>query len=103
MTQELNDQWPLYAGSTWTGWSRLKEISVQNEDVPAPRIPTGDRQILSLGAGWSPTGDLIIDLAYYYLKEEAVTVNNYNELGQAYNAQYENWANGFGLGATYRF
>ncbi|MBK5415364.1 OmpP1/FadL family transporter [Pseudomonas sp. TH31] len=155
VTHELNDQWTLYAGSTWTRWSRLKEISVQNDGVPgalvtqfgeitedqnwhdtwahaigvsyqlnkqwvlrtglsidqsptnnvdrSPRIPTGDRQIFSLGAGWSPTDDLTIDLAYSYLKEEAVTVNNRNELGQTYNAEYENWANGFGIGATYRF
>lgn len=155
LTHALNDQWTLYAGSTWTRWSRLKEISVQNSSVPgalagqfgditeaqnwhdtwahaigtsyrvnkqwvlrtglsvdqsptnnvdrSPRIPTGDRKIFSLGAGWSPTEDLTIDLAYSYLKEDAVKVNNHNERGQRYSAKYENWASGFGMGATYRF
>jgi long-chain fatty acid transport protein len=151
----LNDQWTLYAGSTWTRWSRLKEISVDNEGVPAalaargfgtiteeqnwhdtwahaigasyqlnkqwvlrtglsvdqsptnnenrsPRIPTGDRKIFSLGAGWSPTDDLTIDVAYSYLREESVKVNNSNGR-QNYSAEYENYANGFGVGATYRF
>jgi long-chain fatty acid transport protein len=155
VTHQLDDKWTLYAGSTWTRWSRLKEITVENTGVPAvlngqfgtiteeqnwhdtwahaigasyqlnkqwvlrtglsvdqaptnnvdrsPRIPTGDRKIFSVGAGWSPTDDLTIDLAYSYLREESVKVNNSNDRGQNYNAKYENYANGFGLGATYRF
>ncbi|KAB0483088.1 long-chain fatty acid transport protein [Pseudomonas reinekei] len=157
VTHQLDDQWTLYAGSTWTRWSRLKEISVENSGVPAllnaqfgtiteeqnwhdtwahaigasyqlnkqwvlrtgfsvdqaptnnenrsPRIPTGDRKIFSLGAGWSPTDDLTIDVAYSYLREESVKVNNSNGIprNQNYSAKYENWANGFGIGATYRF
>jgi len=42
-------------------------------------------------------------VAYSYLKEEKVNVNRTNRLGQSYNAEYENSANGFGVGATYRF
>ena len=155
LTHQLDDKWTIYAGSTWTRWSRLKEITVENKGVPAvlngqfgtiteeqnwhdtwahaigasyqlnkewvlrtglsidqaptnnvdrsPRIPTGDRKIFSVGAGWSPTDDLTIDLAYSYLREESVKVNNSNDRGQTYNAKYENWANGFGVGATYRF
>ncbi|WP_095051848.1 OmpP1/FadL family transporter [Pseudomonas sp. Irchel s3b2] len=155
VTHALNDKWTLYAGSTWTRWSRLKDITVENEGVPtilngqfgtiteeqnwhdtwahaigasyqlnkewvlrtglsidqaptnnvdrSPRIPTGDRKIFSLGAGWSPTDDLTIDVAYSYLREESVNINNSNNRGQTYNAEYENSANGFGVGATYRF
>ncbi|MHC8391069.1 OmpP1/FadL family transporter [Pseudomonas sp. MDT2-39-1] len=155
VTHQLDDQWTLYAGSTWTRWSRLKEITVDNKGVPAilngqfgtiteeqnwhdtwahaigasyqlnkqwvlrtglsvdqaptnnvdrsPRIPTGDRKIFSLGAGWSPTDDLTIDVAYSYLREESVKVSNSNNRGQSYDAKYENSANGFGVGATYRF
>jgi long-chain fatty acid transport protein len=155
VTHELNDQWTLYAGSTWTRWSRLKDITVENKGVPtilagqfetiteeqnwhdtwahaigasyklnkqwvlrtglsidqaptnnvdrSPRIPTGDRTIFSVGAGWSPTDDLTIDVAYSYLKEEDVKINNSNDRGQSYNATYSNSANGLGLGATYRF
>ncbi|CAI8917033.1 outer membrane protein transport protein [Pseudomonas sp. fls2-241-R2A-110] len=155
LTHQFDDKWTVYAGSTWTRWSRLKEITVENKGVPAvlngqfgtiteeqnwhdtwahaigasyqlnkewvlrtglsfdqaptnnvdrsPRIPTGDRKIFSLGAGWSPTNDLTIDVAYSYLREESVTIKNSNDRGQTYNAKYENWANGFGVGATYRF
>lgn len=158
VTQQINDAWTVYAGSAWTRWSRLKDITVQNDGTEtggglvnpqlgtiteeqnwhdtwayaigtsyqlnkqwvlrtgltfdqsptnntdrSPRIPTGDRTIFSLGAGWSPTEDLTIDVAYSYLKEEKVSVNRTNALGQAYSAEYENSANGFGVGATYRF
>jgi len=159
VTQQLTDAWTLYAGSTWTRWSRLKDITVNNDGVTAaqggalspalfgtiteeqnwhdtwayaigtsyqlnkqwvlrtglsfdqsptnntdrsPRIPTGDRTIFSLGAGYNVTDDLTIDVAYSYLKEEAVKVNHSN-LVDSYSAKYENSANGFGVGATYRF
>jgi long-chain fatty acid transport protein len=160
VTQEMNEAWKLYAGATWTRWSRLKDITINNEGVTAqsggalaprivgtiteeqnwhdtwayavgtsyqlnkqwvlrtgltfdqsptnntdrsPRIPTGDRTIFSVGAGFNPTDDWTIDVAYSYLTEQSVTVNDSNALGQSYNAKYENSANGFGVGATYRF
>jgi long-chain fatty acid transport protein len=160
VTQEMNEAWKLYAGATWTRWSRLKDITINNEGVTAqsggalaprivgtiteeqnwhdtwayavgtsyqlnkqwvlrtgltfdqsptnntnrsPRIPTGDRTIFSVGACFNPTDDWTIDVAYSYLKEQSVTVNDSNALGQSYNAKYENSANGFGVGATYRF
>ena len=31
VTHELDDHWTLYAGSTWTRWSRLESIVVENE------------------------------------------------------------------------
>ncbi|MDB6142404.1 MAG: Long-chain fatty acid transport protein [Pseudomonas sp.] len=157
VTHKLNDDWTLYAGSSWTRWSRLKDITVQNEGVPAAiggnagplgriseqenwhdtwahaigaayrlnkqivlraglsvdqsptnntdrsvRIPTGDRRAISFGAGWSPTDDMTIDVAYSYLKEESVSVNDTGK-GAPYNASYHNSASGFGTSLTYRF
>ncbi|MFJ4373690.1 OmpP1/FadL family transporter [Pseudomonas japonica] len=155
ITHELDDQWTLYAGSTWTRWSRLEAITVKNEGVPAPlranlgtiseeqnwhdtwahaigasykvnkewvlrtgftvdqsptnnvnrspRIPTGDRKIFSIGAGWSPTDDMTIDLAYSYLWEEDTKVNLRDPSKGAYSATYENSAHGLGASLTYRF
>ena len=160
MTQDLTDAWKLYAGATWTRWSRLKDITVKNEGVvggatggalaPAlvgtikeeqnwhdtwayalgtsyqltkqvvlrtgltfdqsptnntdrsPRIPTGDRTIFSLGLGYEVMPNMTVDVAYSYLKEEDVKIARSNQLA-SYNAKYENSANGFGLGMTYRF
>ncbi|NVZ22222.1 OmpP1/FadL family transporter [Pseudomonas costantinii] len=159
VTQDLNDAWKVYGGATWTRWSRLKDITVNNEGVTtaggalaprivgqisepqnwhdtwayalgtsyqltkqvvlrtgltfdqsptnntdrSPRIPTGDRTIFSVGLGYAVMDNMTVDVAYSYLKEEAVTVNKTNALGQNYKAKYENSANGFGLGVTYKF
>lgn len=158
VTQDLSDAWKVYGGATWTRWSRLKEITVNNEGVTAsngflapgvigqinepqnwhdtwayalgtsyqvtkqvvlrtgltwdqsptnntdrsPRIPTGDRTIFSVGLGYAVMDNMTVDLAYSYLKEEPVKINKTNDLG-SYNAKYENSANGFGLGVTYKF
>ncbi|MEG1627671.1 OmpP1/FadL family transporter [Pseudomonas sp.] len=162
ITHELDENWTLYMGSTWTRWSRLEDITVSNSGVPpqlggsagsigtisepqnwhdtwahavgasyklnkqwtlraglsvdqsptnnedrSPRIPTGDRTAFSLGAGWSPTEDLTVDLAYSYLMEEDVKVSHSKPLvpgvNTSYNAKYENSAHGLGVGMTYRF
>ncbi|WP_332761872.1 OmpP1/FadL family transporter [Pseudomonas koreensis] len=93
---QLNKEWVLRTGLTF-------DQSPTNNEDRSPRIPTGDRTIFSIGAGWSPTDDLTIDVAYSYLKEESVHIRNENNRGQSYDAKYENSANGFGVGATYRF
>ena len=159
VTQDLTDAWKLYAGTTWTRWSRLKDITVNNDGVTtangvaaprivgqitepqnwhdtwayalgtsyqltkqvvlrtgltfdqsptnntdrSPRIPTGDRTIFSLGLGYAVMDNMTIDVAYSYLKEEPVKINKVNALGSSYTAKYENSANGFGLGVTYKF
>ena len=163
VTQELNDAWKLYAGATWTRWSRLKDITVNNEGVSAaagsgvlapqivgtikedqnwhdtwayavgtsyrvtkqvvlrtgltfdqsptnnkdrsPRIPTGDRTIFSVGLGYKVMDNMTVDLAYSYLKEEDIKINQTADAPStaSYRAKYENSANGFGLGMTYTF
>jgi len=161
ITHELDDQWTIYAGSTWTRWSRLEAITVNNDGVPAalapalsqiseeqnwhdtwahaigasyklnkewtlrtgftvdqsptnntnrsPRIPTGDRKIFSIGAGWSPTDDMTIDVAYSYLWEEDAKINQRTSptdpahFKGSYSATYENSAHGVGASLTYRF
>ncbi|MDF2641135.1 MAG: Long-chain fatty acid transport protein [Pseudomonas sp.] len=158
ITQVLDENWTVYAGSTWTRWSRLEDITVTNKGVPpllggatgpigtiseeqnwhdtwahaigasykvnkewtlrtgftvdqsptnnvnrSPRIPTGDRQILSFGAGWSPTDDLTIDVAYSYLREEEAKIRNASATKGAYSADFRNTAHGVGTSVTYRF
>lgn len=150
VTHELNADWTLYAGSTWTRWSRLEEIRADNKGVGgllagnlssisepqnwhdtwahavgaayklnsqwtlraglavdqsptnnvdrSPRIPTGDRTILSLGTAWSPNDDVTIDLAYSYLMEDDAHIER-----DDYRATYKNTAHGLGAQVTYRF
>lgn len=147
ITQQLDENWTVYAGSTWTRWSRLQDITVNNDGVPAllggsagpigtiteeqnwhdtwahaigasykvnkewtlrtgfsvdqsptnnvnrsPRIPTGDRKIISFGAGWSPTDDLTIDVAYSYLREDETKIRDSSATKGSYSADYRNTA-----------
>lgn len=150
VTHELNADWTLYAGSTWTRWSHLEEIRADNKGVGgllagnlssisepqnwhdtwahavgaayklnpqwtlraglavdqsptnntdrSPRIPTGDRKIISLGTAWSPNDDVTIDLAYSYLMEDDAHIER-----DDYRATYKNTAHGLGAQVTYRF
>ncbi|RMH84986.1 transporter [Pseudomonas sp. AOB-7] len=155
VTHALDERWTLYAGSTWTRWSRLQEITVDNKGVAgpfaanlttitekqgwhdtwahavgaayqlnkqwvlragvavdqsptnnrhrSPRIPTGDRTIFSVGAGWSPNDDLTLDLAYSYLMEEDAKIDLDEPLKGSYRATYRNSAHGLGAQVTYRY
>jgi len=153
ITHDLTDALTLHVGSTWTRWSRFKEIRVENDSatLPAnlstiveeqnwhdtwahavglsykvnsqwtlrtgiaidqsptnnvdrsPRVPSGDRTIFSVGAGWSPTQDMTIDVAYSYLQEESVDVNHTSASRGTYSARYKNSAHGLGASLSYRF
>jgi len=154
-THQLNEDWTLHAGATWTRWSRFDELVVNNDPVNglygpslttikeqenwhdtwafavgaayqlnkewvlrtgfaldqaptnnhdlSPRIPSGDRAIYSIGAGWSPNADLTVDVAYSYLNEEDVNINR-NDTGKfQYSSTYKNSAHALGAQVTYRF
>jgi long-chain fatty acid transport protein len=155
VTHQFNNDWTLYLGSTWTRWSRFKELTIENSGLPTllsgqlgtiseeqnwhdtwahaigaayqlnnqwvlragfsvdqspanntnrgPRIPTGDRKVLSVGAGWTPMENVTIDLAYSYLWEESVEVNDTSASRGAYSARYKNSASGLGTSVSYRF
>ncbi|MGL4318613.1 MAG: outer membrane protein transport protein, partial [Pseudomonas sp.] len=72
-------------------------------------IPVGNRKVFSLGAGWSPTADMTIDLAYTYLQEDSAKVDQHAtelanvEIAPGYSAEYNNSAHGLGAQITYRF
>ncbi|UFQ96223.1 OmpP1/FadL family transporter [Pseudomonas wenzhouensis] len=149
ITHQLTDALTLHAGSTWTRWSRFKEIRVENDSAALPviveeqnwhdtwahavglsyrlnpqwtlrtgiavdqsptnnvdrsaRVPSGDRTIFSVGAGWSPNPDMTIDVAYSYLQEESVDVNQQSSTRGDYRARYNNSAHGLGASLSYRF
>ncbi|WP_158774968.1 OmpP1/FadL family transporter [Cobetia sp. L2A1] len=96
LSYQLNPQWLLRTGLAY-------DNSPTVDTDRSVRIPTGDRTIFSVGAGWTPIPDLTIDMAYTYLWEDAVTVSLTDDSSGTFEAEYENEAHGFGLGATYRF
>nr|WP_297459630.1 TonB-dependent receptor [uncultured Halomonas sp.] len=98
---QLNPAWVLRAGVSFD------ESPISDEDRTV-RVPTGDRTIYSLGAGWTPIPDLTIDVAYTYLTEDSEPVSQTRSypgtpLTTSYEADYENTAHGFGAQVTYRF
>lgn len=64
VTHELDDHWTLYAGSTWTRWSRLESIVVKNE------APAGyPLQTITEEQNWHDTWAHAIGAAYKVNKE----------------------------------
>jgi len=66
ITHELDDHWTLYAGSTWTRWSRLKDITVKN-DVPAAL--NSQFGVISEEQNWHDTWAHAIGASYKVNKE----------------------------------
>ncbi|MDR5897791.1 outer membrane protein transport protein [Halomonas vilamensis] len=91
------------------------DFTPTQDDTRSVRIPSDDRRIFSLGAGWKPTPDLTLDVAYSYLTERSTQVeqtktDSFTVAGQQtppitsnYSADYKNEAHGFGAQLTYRF
>ncbi|MFW3614576.1 OmpP1/FadL family transporter [Billgrantia antri] len=107
---QLNPQWVLRAGVTL-------DFTPTSDEYRSVRIPSDDRRIFSVGAGWTPMENLTIDLAYSYLTERGTQIDQSRDdlldpdaggptpaLGGAtYTADYKNEAHGFGAQLTYRF
>ncbi|MCC5881229.1 MAG: outer membrane protein transport protein, partial [Halomonas sp.] len=98
---QLNPQLALRAGVTL-------DFTPTSDQFRSARIPSDDRRIFSVGAGWSPTDDLTLDFAYSYLTERSTQVDQERQdanglITSTYTADYKNEAHGFGAQLTYRF
>jgi len=94
---QVNPQWLLRAGIAY-------DKTPIKDSARTVRVPSGDRTIFSLGAGWTPIPDLTIDAAYSRIEESSASVNmGPDQFGDTYSADYDNSLNLFGLQATYRF
>ena len=94
---QINPDWVVRAGVA------LDEAPATNE-FRSVRTPYGNRKVASLGAGWSPTQHLTIDVAYAYLRESDAGVNQPAELLRpGYSATYETEAHGVSAQFTYKY
>lgn len=125
ITDELQNYSNAWAFATGGEYQLTKTLALRagvtldftptSDEERSVRIPSDDRRIFSLGAGWSPTPDLTVDVAYSYLTERGTSVEqDRNDLlteyapgqnigGATYAADYKNEAHGFGAQLTYRF
>ena len=62
LTFELDPQWTLYAGATWTRWSRLDKIVVENDGVAAPFQPNFSE--IEEPLNWEDTWAFAVGAAY---------------------------------------
>ncbi|WP_404413783.1 OmpP1/FadL family transporter [Vreelandella aquamarina] len=90
------------------------DFTPTQDDTRSVRIPSDDRRIFSIGAGWSPMPDLTLDVAYTYLTERSTQVEQTKtdprepqsgvpSFTSSYSADYKNEAHGIGAQLTYRF
>ncbi|MBE8598628.1 outer membrane protein transport protein [Pseudomonas cyclaminis] len=95
---QLNPEWVLRAGYAY-------DPSPIDNASRSVRVSTGNRQSVTLGAGYSPRSDLTIDVAYGYVWESTAPVNLANTTGvqPAYSAKFDNSANGLVTQVSYRF
>ncbi|MCE8003797.1 OmpP1/FadL family transporter [Billgrantia ethanolica] len=101
---QLNPQLALRAGVTL-------DFTPTSDEFRSARIPSDDRRIFSIGAGWTPMDNLTLDFAYSYLTERSTHVDQTRtdhegslaETQLTYTADYKNEAHGFGAQLTYRF
>lgn len=96
LSYQLNPRWVLRGGIAY-------DESPIRDSVRTVRVPSADRTLVSLGAGWTPIPDLTIDLAYTYIWEDSASVDQNPDSGTSYRANYDNTLHLFGAQATYRF
>jgi long-chain fatty acid transport protein len=62
ITHDINDQWTVYAGATFTRWSRLDSIVVENEGIP--RTVQGTFGTIAEEQNWHDTWAYALGAAY---------------------------------------
>lgn len=67
ITHDLNADWTLYAGTTWTRWSRLEEIKVENDGVRGPLA--GVLGTITEEQNWRDTWSYAVGAAYKLNRE----------------------------------
>ncbi|MCP1326256.1 OmpP1/FadL family transporter [Halomonas sp. 707D4] len=126
ITQETQDYTNAWAFATGGEYQLTPELALRagltldytptSDEHRSVRIPSDDRRIFSIGAGWTPIPDLTLDVAYSYLTERGTHVEQQRRDllasaappvaavgGANYAADYKNEAHGFGAQLTYRF
>lgn len=145
VTHAISKSTKLHATSSWTRWSRLKSLDVDNNSplgsqseefnwkdsmayalgvshalddkltvragiaydntpvAPADRgvrLPSGDRRVASVGAGYALTPNQVVDVSYMYIDEERADVNR---PADGYAATFQNSASIYGVQYTLKF
>jgi long-chain fatty acid transport protein len=60
LTWKPDDEWTLRGGAAW-------DQDPTKDRRRTPRLPTDDRYWLSVGGGWKPLENLVLDLSYTHV------------------------------------
>lgn len=93
---QMNPNWIVRAGVAYD------ETPTRNEHRSV-RIPSGDRAIVSVGAGWTPIEHMTADFSYGYIVEEEVGISERAPQGFSYSADFESTIHVVALQLSYRF
>lgn len=100
VTHAQSDKLELRAGLAYDN----TPVSAEHRSV---RLPSGDRRIVSIGAGYKLSPTQSIDVSYTYLDEEKVNVTKGNPPSPTeplpYSADFKNKASIYGLQFTQKF
>lgn len=92
----LNPQWTLRAGVAY-------DETPTNNEHRSVRVPSGDRWIFSVGAGWALNDNLSADFSYGYILEDEISINQTAPEGFSYSADFESTIHVVAAQLNYRF
>ncbi|MEQ8405885.1 MAG: outer membrane protein transport protein [Oceanicaulis sp.] len=87
--------WVLRAGLAY-------DESPADEDDRTARVPDTDRVVAALGASWTPSEAFSVDLGYQHLFFDDAPINHVGSGGDRLVGEFDNTADLFGLGLTWR-
>jgi long-chain fatty acid transport protein len=68
-----------------------------------PRLPDNNRQLYSLGLGWSPSTNVSWNLGYSRIQIDTPNINDVSVTGSTLVGKYDANANLFGISGTFSF
>ncbi len=96
MDYRLSDTWTLRGG--------LAFDQTPTQDFSRdPRVPDGARKWISVGAGYSPTSNLALNIGYTHLFVDNGNVNDISATGDHLVGSFDNSGDLFGISMQYKF
>lgn len=107
---EWHDSWLYSVGAEWKMSDTLVlRGGIGHDETPingayrSVRVPSADRDFLTLGVGYALSKNLSMDIAYELIREDKAIVNVSNSSGLSYSAEYSGVAHLFGAQLNLNF
>ncbi len=96
MDWKFAPDWTLRAGIA-------RDETPTNNTFRDPRLPDNNRQLYSIGLGWTPSANASWNIGYSHIAIDTPTVNNVSPTGSTLVGKYNASANLFGISGTFSF